>query len=199
MLAYHNDPGFKQRVMAAAIDQNQGKTQSISCEALSITGDIDDPSPHHTTAEYLGFPEWLEQLRDFICFDDVCREWHIGIKMSIPVGLNHRQFEAVGLQFEAFILDGIRTYLAGIKSPRTIRVRDQLDKYSGMPLEDKSFLFQRIQFLSEIQMVQVKSNDGGRGGYSPAQRQADKFTLAQFYMWKLIGLLKGAHYSGKAA
>ena len=38
---------------------------SVGCDAYDITGKIEN-APHAITAEHLGFPEWLEYLRDSI-------------------------------------------------------------------------------------------------------------------------------------
>ena len=103
---YHNDPEFKQRCVEAArhhaeIDRLRAGTYgkmngvfhgcSVGCDAYDITGDVVNDNPHMTTAEYFGFPAWLEYLRDQI-FEGLPyaerNQFHVRLKEAVPVGVD---------------------------------------------------------------------------------------------------------------
>ena len=103
---YHNDPEFKQRCVEAAkrhatLDRLRAGTYgemkggfhgcSVGCDAYDITGDIVGHNPHMITAEYFGFPPWLEYLRDQI-FEGLSEgernHFHVILKMAVPVGVD---------------------------------------------------------------------------------------------------------------
>src|SRR5690606_5332993 len=106
MLTYHSDESLKQRAVEAAKrhrDQDMllagtyGRMDgtfrgcSVGCDAYDITGELLADGYHRITAEYFGFPEWLERLRDAIFEglpNDERRDFHVRLKEAIPVGVD---------------------------------------------------------------------------------------------------------------
>ena len=104
-VSYHNDPELKAKAVAAAKKHRDAdmlvagtygrvnggfKGCSVGCDAFDITGEV-HPNPHHVTAQYFGFPEWFEHLRDVV-FEGLPesdrRDFHVRIKESAPVGVD---------------------------------------------------------------------------------------------------------------
>ena len=106
-LSYHNKPELKAKAVAMARHHRgdgmllagiYGFTEgglfkgcSVGCDAYDILGYPELDSPHKITAEYFGFPEWLEHLRD-ILFENLTEEdslhFHVDLKEAIPVGVD---------------------------------------------------------------------------------------------------------------
>jgi len=195
MLAYHNDEAFKTRVVEKALDYSPNQGSIVAYEAHGITGGI-NPEPYKITAEYFGFPEWLERYRDFADFGVACYVWHTGIKAAVPVGMTEAQFEDVRMQFETFMLDGLSNNLK-VDCPR-VKVNSQLEAYEDMGIDDDVLAFQKLELLSNVQMDQVKQIEQTFKDYSPEQEKADKLQLFQIYTRKLIELLQAPQYSEEA-
>ena len=122
MTSYNNNPEFKKKAIEAAIRHRDMdmlmsgtygniddgfKGCSIGCDAFDITGGIAG-DPHKTTADYFGFPLWLERLRDSI-FEGLGKadrsNWHIDIKKSIPIGMNYPDFDLVKKDFLIWLME----------------------------------------------------------------------------------------------
>jgi len=106
-LSYHNKPELKAKAVAMArhhrgdgmlFDGSYGEIHgglfkgcSVGCDAYDILGYPELESPHKITAEYFGFPEWLEHLRD-ILFENLTEadrlHFHVDLKEAIPVGVD---------------------------------------------------------------------------------------------------------------
>lgn len=102
-IAYHGDPDFKARCVQAArhhaeFDRLRAGTYgemnggfhgcSVGCDYYDIRGEIGD-RPHATTADYFGWPQWLEHLRDRIFEglpDGQRNDFHVRMKEAVPVG-----------------------------------------------------------------------------------------------------------------
>ena len=121
MISYNNDPAFKKKAVEAAVRHrdmdmlvvgsygvriNGFKGCSIGCDAFDITGEITG-EPHQTTADYFGFPMWLELLRDSIferlpVIDRV--NWHVDIKKAIAIGMEESDFDQVKKDFLIWLM-----------------------------------------------------------------------------------------------
>ena len=105
-LSYHNSEELKSKAVADAkrhrdqdilIAGTYGKMNgafrgcSVGCDVFDIKGEIFVDNPHSVTAEYFGFPEWLEHLRDW-CFEHLPegerQDFHVRVKEAIPVGVD---------------------------------------------------------------------------------------------------------------
>lgn len=122
MNAYHNKESLKLETIAnakrhAAQDMlikgtygemnGQFRGCSIGCDAFDITGEVESELPYKITAEYYGFPEWVEHIREHFFEnlpEDKSKNWHVDLKKSIPVGLDDAGFNKVKAKFLIFIL-----------------------------------------------------------------------------------------------
>ena len=105
-LSYHNDPDLKARAVEQAKHHRDSdmlaagiygkmdghfKGCSVGCDAYDIKGAVVKSGCHEITAEYFGFPEWLEHLRDYL-FENLSeadrRDFHVRLKEAVPVGVD---------------------------------------------------------------------------------------------------------------
>lgn len=132
VLSYHNNPKLKEDAVASAqrhqdLDMLLAGTYghpenglafkgcSVGCDAFDISGSTD--TPHKTTADYYGFPEWLERLRDtlFEGLDQESRKtFHVEFKKAIPVGVD---------------LEPVRHHLAIARLNRLLELHKDCNEY----------------------------------------------------------------------
>ena len=148
--SYHSDPALKARAVEHAKrhrDQDMlltgtyGKMNgafrgcSVGCDAYDITGTIVD-APHAITAEYFGFPVWLEHLRD-VLFENLPdterKDFHVRLKDAVPVGVD---------------LEPVRHMLAIRRMDRLIAV--QTEALSTNDGEVKAAIEQTIAALRQV-------------------------------------------------
>ena len=123
MTSYNNNPEFKKKAIEAAIRHRDMdmlmigtygrkniygfKGCSVGCDYLDINGEATD-KPHQTTADYFGFPIWMEHLRDkiFEGLEEADRvNWHVDIKQAIPIGMDEADFDKVKKDFLIWLME----------------------------------------------------------------------------------------------
>lgn len=187
MLTYHSDESLKQRAVEAAKrhrDQDMllagtygtmngaFRGCSVGCDAYDITGKLLEDGYHRITAEYFGFPEWLERLRDSIFEglpNDERRDFHVRLKEAIPVGVD---------------IEPVRHRLAIRRLRRLIEAQEQaLAEQEG---ELKSVIEQVVVALRQVRRChEAEIGQGQRsvGDWSAARSAAESAARSAWSAW----------------